>query len=113
MSLIKYFKRIQYIDFLIRRKATGNAKELAQKLNLSKRAVYNYLNEMKELGFPIKYGCDCNCYFYEEKGKMVESLFEKEQSKNGLGYILSKEEKRKTQGGLQVYILNCKQNHSC
>jgi hypothetical protein len=113
MSFIKYFKRLRYIDYLVRRKATGNANELARKLNLSKRAIYNYINDMKELGFPIKYGSDCDCYFYEEKGKMVENLFEKDQSKNELGYILSKDQKRNIQGGLRIYSINCIQSFDC
>ena len=102
MSIIKYFKRIQHIDFLIRRKASGNIVSLAKKLSLSKRATQKYLSEMKELGFPIKYGKDCNCYYYNENGKIVNSLFVKDgnqQNDHELGKILSKDEYKKTFGG--------------
>lgn len=108
MSIAKYFKRIQYIDYLIRRKATGNISALAKKLNLSKRATFTYLNEMKELGFPIKYGNDCNCYYYEEKGKMVNSLYIKEGNEttgNKLGKILSRNQTKKISGGECIFLI--------
>lgn len=102
MSIIKYLKRIRYIDFLIRRKATGNIASLAKKLSLSKRSTFLYLSEMKELGFPIQYGNDCDCYYYNENGKIVNSLFVKDgnqQNDHELGKILSKDEYKKTLGG--------------
>ena len=102
MSIIKYLKRIRYIDFLIRRKATGNIASLAKKLSLSKRSTFLYLSEMKELGFPIQYGNDCDCYYYNENGKIVNSLFVKDgnqQNDHELGKILSKDEYKKTFGG--------------
>ncbi len=108
MSIIKYFKRIRYIDFLIRRKATGNIIALAKKLSLSKRATQNYLSEMKELGFPIKYGKDCDCYYYNEQGKMVDELYQKSNSnyESGLGRILSRNEAKKIQGGNSFLLLD-------
>ncbi len=102
MSFIKYFKRIQYIDDLIRRKATGNIASLAKKLSLSKRATFLYLNDMKELGFPIQYGNDCDCYYYNENGKIVNSLFVKEENQKSdheLGKILTRDETKKIKGG--------------
>lgn len=57
---------------------------------------------MKELGFPIKYGKDCNCYYYNENGKIVNSLFVKDgnqQNDHELGKILSKDEYKKILGG--------------
>ncbi|MDP1844748.1 MAG: hypothetical protein Q8K64_15130 [Sediminibacterium sp.] len=102
MSIVKYFKRIQYIDQLIRRKATGNIASLAKKLSLSKRATFLYLNDMKELGFPIQYGNDCNCYYYEENGKIVDTLFIKDNSQtseNEFGKVLTRKEAKKINGG--------------
>ena len=78
MSLHKYIERIKYIDYLIRKRATGNADCLAKKLNLSKSGVEKFIQEMKEVGFPIVYCRKRKTYVYEEKGKMVENLFYQE-----------------------------------
>lgn len=57
------------INELIVRRATGNPKQLGLKLNLSERAVYNYLKFMKEeLNAPIVYSKARGSYQYEEFG---------------------------------------------
>ncbi len=78
MSILRHFKRLQFIDYLIRKKATGNLNNFARKNQLSKRGLTKVLQEMKELGFPIKYSRDLECYYYEQEGKIVECLFMKE-----------------------------------
>ena len=80
MSLHKYLVRLKRTDSLIRKRATGNAGNLAKKLNLSKAGVYKFLQEMKEEGFPISYCKKRKTYYYTEEGKMAEELFEKEIS---------------------------------
>ena len=55
MSLKKYIDRFKRIDQLIRLKATGTPKELAEKLHISEALLYLTLSEMKELGAPICY----------------------------------------------------------
>ncbi len=77
MPLKTYLNRVSYIDNLIRTKATGNVKQLAKKLNLSQRAVYDYLSVMKELGCPIKYCRKRNSYYYETDGNVIISFFDK------------------------------------
>ncbi|MES2109046.1 MAG: hypothetical protein V4577_09880 [Bacteroidota bacterium] len=89
MSLLKYFFRLQYIDFLIRRKATGNPQVFAQKNHLSKRGLAKVLNEMKEMGFPIRYDKTTQCYRYTKDGKMAGKLFVEDAQ------ILSRDEIKK------------------
>jgi len=91
MAIIRYFKKIQLLDSLIRRKATGNQHEFAKKAGMSRGLLNMYLNEMKELGFPISYNRARCTYYYEEKGKIVSSLFEREIEDDDL---------RKIQGGI-------------
>ena len=86
MAILKHIKRLRYIDYMIKRKATGNLESFAKKNNLCKSALAEVLHEMKELGFPIKYDRIKNTYYYDEIGEMVESLFIKKEN------ILSKEE---------------------
>jgi len=77
LSFFKYYKRIERIDFLIRRRSTGNLESFARKIKLSKRSVTAIISEMKELGFPIKYDYFNNTYYYEVEGMLVTSLFQK------------------------------------
>jgi hypothetical protein len=66
-----YFDRFQNIDRLIRIKGTGNPRQFAQKLNISKSTLYGYLSIMKQLGAPIAF---CNLrqsYFYTEEGSFT------------------------------------------
>jgi DNA-binding IclR family transcriptional regulator len=79
MSIIRYFRKVQYIDSLISKKATGDQAELARKTHMSKSMLKEYLKEMKELGFPINFCKQRKTYYYEEEGKMVDALFIKEE----------------------------------
>lgn len=81
------FKRIERIDQLIRIKGTGTAEQLAEKLGISRRSVFNLLNEMKEKGAPIKFDQYRGSYYYDEEGYFKISFYFKrkeyyEQIKN-------------------------------
>lgn len=85
MSFLKYLHRLQRIDDLIRRKATGNPKEFANKVNLCRSALMKYIREMKELGAPIAYCKHRESYYYEEEkelftGFKLHRLPEKKES---------------------------------
>jgi len=77
MSVQKYIERLLYIDSLIRKKATGPAKQLARKLDLSERHTLLFLKEMKELGCPIKFCRKRNSYYYDTEGEVSVSFFNK------------------------------------
>ncbi len=77
MSILKYIERLRYIDSLLRTKSTGNSDTLSKKLHLSRSTTLEYLREMKELGFPIKYSYRRKTYYYEEEGEMAKKLFNK------------------------------------
>lgn len=63
---------------MIRRKSTGSPKELAGKLGISERWLYNLLRELKEeLGCPIVYDHIRRSYIYEKEGKIVIGFREK------------------------------------
>jgi len=75
MAILRYLAKMHYIDNLIRRKATGNQKEFARKLGISRSMLNEYIKEMKELGFPIGFSRKKNTYYYLEEGHMVDKLF--------------------------------------
>ena len=69
MTLQNKHHLLARLDRLIRRKAAGDAEQLAEKLELSPSTIYEYLRYMRELGAPI---CFCRwrrSYYYAGKGK--------------------------------------------
>jgi len=71
--------RFLRIDHLIRIKGTGTPAQLAERLNLSERSIYDYINYMKALGCPIKFDSFRETYYYEEEGFFVIAFFTKEK----------------------------------
>lgn len=71
MSLYQYLNRIRRLDALIRRRSTGPPAELADKLNISERWLYNLLAELREdLNCPIRYSRRFRSYYYAQKGRL-------------------------------------------
>ncbi|SDF62621.1 HTH domain-containing protein [Mucilaginibacter pineti] len=64
--IIHYLKRI---DQLIHLKATGSPFDLASKLEISERCLYNYIKLMKDHGAPIKFCKQRRSYYYVERGR--------------------------------------------
>jgi len=91
MSLKKYLEKVRFIDWLICTKSTGKQKDLANRVGVSVSTINEYLNEMKEAGFPIRYCHKRQTYFYEREGRMVNSLFKED---------LGREELKKVNGGM-------------
>ena len=69
MAITSYFERLQWIDQLIRMKATGSPQELADKLGVSKRTIYEYIQALKDLGAPVYYCKASGSYLYKENGR--------------------------------------------
>ena len=65
------FDRLTRIDYLIRIKGTGTPAQLAERLNVSERTIYDYISFMKSLGCPIKFDSYRESYFYEEEGSFI------------------------------------------
>ncbi len=68
MAILKYIKKIKRIDLFIQSRATGTPNDFAKKLNMSKSALYKYLNLMKEMNAPIRYNNITESYYYEDNG---------------------------------------------
>jgi predicted transcriptional regulator len=61
---------IERIDRLIRLKV-GNANDIASKLEITERSIYNYIKYMKtELEAPIAYDSSNKTYLYSERGRL-------------------------------------------
>ena len=58
--------KIQRLDFLIRHEATGNPNNLAKKLEISRRSLFNLFDFLKvELNAPISYNKSRESYVYD------------------------------------------------
>ncbi|MBN1416841.1 MAG: helix-turn-helix domain-containing protein [Bacteroidales bacterium] len=68
METTDLITRLSILNQLIRLHATGNARELAVKLEVTERSVYNYIKLMKSYGAPIVYSKPCHSYIYEGEG---------------------------------------------
>lgn len=76
MSILRYIKKLELLDALIRKKATGNQKEFCRKACMSRSHLNNYISEMRQLGFPIEYDKIRGTYYYVTDGRLVPKLFE-------------------------------------
>ncbi|MBZ4676721.1 MAG: helix-turn-helix protein [Anaerophaga sp.] len=70
MNFIKRIERLGKIDKLIRIKRTGTPNEFAEKLGISKRQLYNYLDEIKTYGLEIKYSRNMRSFFYSNHKRL-------------------------------------------
>jgi hypothetical protein len=66
MSSLKYVYRLQRIDDLIARRATGTPEAFAQRLGLCRSELMNCLSEMRQLGANIGYCRKRQSYYYPE-----------------------------------------------
>jgi hypothetical protein len=67
--LLKICQRLNYINYLIKQKATGSPKELAKKLGITERAWYKIRDELvNDLELPIEYCSYSQSYIYNKEG---------------------------------------------
>jgi predicted DNA-binding transcriptional regulator YafY len=77
MSLINDVHKMERVDQLIRLRMSCTPKELAKKLGVSERTVYRIIRDMKDLGCPIYYDIQSECYCYETPGRLYIKFFAK------------------------------------
>lgn len=65
MKILETLSMLERIDQLIRLKSTGNPKEFARRLGISRSMLYEYLGILRCLGGPIQYNRSMNTYIYE------------------------------------------------
>jgi len=67
MKFIKTIERLQKLERLIQTKKTGAPSMLAERLKISRRQLFNILEDLKLMGAPIKYNKVIKSYYYEEE----------------------------------------------
>lgn len=66
--MTEYLQRLKYMADLIGDRQTGTPEQLAVKLKLSVRTIFDDLKTLKSLGVPIDYSRKDKTYFYTRKG---------------------------------------------
>lgn len=64
-----YFERLELLDVIIRRRQSGSADQIAHKLGVSRRTVFEYIEILKSLGADIEYDNYRKSYHYKHGGK--------------------------------------------
>lgn len=68
MAGLKYYERTKLLIELIEKKKTGSPGELASKLGIRERMVYNVLDDLRlALGMDICYSREQKSYLFVEK----------------------------------------------
>jgi predicted DNA-binding transcriptional regulator YafY len=70
MSMLKYVEKLRRIDLLIARRSTGTPREFADKLEIKRSTLFQYLQEMREMGVDIRYSHLLGSYYYAD-GKRI------------------------------------------
>jgi len=65
MRFFDKLRMIERIDHLIKIKATGSARDLAERIQISKSAVYDTIDLMKAMGAEIEYCTHRRSYYYQ------------------------------------------------
>lgn len=98
MNFIKQIERFQILSKLIQEQNTGSPEELAKRLNVSRRQLYNYLESLKDIGIEICYSRKYDTFYFGDR-KKLKINFSLE--------ILETEEKLKIDGGKCKKFLPC------
>jgi hypothetical protein len=75
LTLVRNIKRLEFVNYLIKNKATRNLASLARKNDLSKRAMTDFLNQLREMGADIRYDRVRQTYYYEKNGEIPRCKF--------------------------------------
>jgi len=79
-KLLQQIELIERIDQLIRLKATGTPKCLAEKLDISEASLYRLIDTVKEMGAPVEFNIRYQSYIYANDVNFICGFFLKELS---------------------------------
>ena len=95
MNFIKQIERLQLLNKLIQEQNTGSPEELAKRLNVSRRQLYNYLESLKDIGIEICYSRKYDTFYFGDRKKLKINfkfeVMEPDESNNIIGGKRSKQ----------------------
>lgn len=62
--MIQKYNQLANIHQLVEKQLKGTPDEFANRLGISKSSLYNYFDQLKQLGAEIKYCRSCMCFKY-------------------------------------------------
>ncbi|MFN4286755.1 MAG: hypothetical protein ACK4E8_12435 [Lacibacter sp.] len=65
----KFIERFKRIDYYIYKRRTGTPKQLADRLEISRSTLLEFIAVMKENGAPIKWDKIKKTYYYSHQGR--------------------------------------------
>lgn len=86
-KLFEQLRQLERLDQLIRLKATGSPKDLAQRMDVSERTIYNLMDNLRTFGAEVGYCRNRESYYYENDIKFRFDV------------VLHEEKVRKVKGG--------------
>lgn len=90
MEFVRQIERLQLLNKLVREQRTGSPEELAERLGLSRRQLYSYLEFLKDFGANIVYSRKANSFIFSENTEL-EIVFRFQ--------VLGEETSREIRGG--------------
>jgi hypothetical protein len=66
MKFLCYVERLNRINMLIQKRATGNPAQFAETVGVSRTRLYEIIDELKSYGAPIIYNKSCNTFLYDQ-----------------------------------------------
>ncbi|WP_439183098.1 hypothetical protein [Carboxylicivirga taeanensis] len=93
MILVPTLERLKQINELIKSKSTGKPKEFSKKIGISESHLYRCINEIKEMGAPIKFCRKRDSYYYDKPFEIkvnysIELITEEESKQIKAGFQL-------------------------
>ncbi|TVZ26623.1 HTH domain-containing protein [Gillisia sp. Hel_I_86] len=114
MSTLKNLERLQQLHNLINTETTGSPSELANKMNISERLVYNLIEQLKDFEAAICYSRKSKTYYYCEDFQLEVNISVTVMTNNELteifagSYFLQENTSLQTFYSEQKYISNNK-----
>jgi biotin operon repressor len=102
MKLIEQLQLLDRLDQLIRRKATGTPAQLASRLEVSERTVYNLIDTLRQLGAEVSYNKCRGSYQYDNN----EIVFR-------FDIVIAEPESKKTKGGKTLTFFSDRLQNFC
>lgn len=87
MNATKYLDRLKYMNELVKTRRTGSVKELAGRLRISESHLYRLIKDMKDMGAPIEFCRQSNCYYYTREYNLNVKYSVEEISEKGVRKI--------------------------
>ncbi len=86
-KLFEQLRQLERLDQLIRMKATGSPKDLAGRMEVSERTIYNLIDSLRMFGAEVCYCRNRGSYYYENE---IKFRFD---------FVLREEDVEKSKGG--------------